>query len=85
MLSWGLAALSGSASGFGVEPAGSLPDDAALASSEAELSGTGEAWTGGLTGPASATAGAGELTEVSPVNGFLYSLCGVMTSSAVGL
>ena len=27
----------------------------------------------------------GEFTEVSPVNGFLYSVSGVMTSTAVGL
>ena len=27
----------------------------------------------------------GTLTEVSPVNGFLYSVWGVMTSNAVGL
>lgn len=46
----------------------------------------------GATGAAAAGAGAGagslttgELTDVSPVNGFLYSLCGFSTSRALGL
>lgn len=46
----------------------------------------------GATSAAAAGAGAGagslttgELTDVSPVNGFLYSLCGFSTSMALGL
>jgi hypothetical protein len=76
-------------------PAGS--DERATASSDADDSGIGE--VGGVLAGASliaeaagmgAAGGAGSLargalTEVSPVNGFLYSVCGVMTSNAVGL
>jgi hypothetical protein len=72
-------------------------DDRATASSDADDSGIGE--LGGVLAGASliaevagvgAAGGAGSLargalTEVSPVNGFLYSVCGVMTSNAVGL
>lgn len=41
-------------------------------------------WLGGAACGAGSLTG-GKLTDVSPVNGFLYSLCGVITSSAVGL
>jgi hypothetical protein len=73
-------------------PAG-LTSDLAAASSEADDSGMGE-FTGELGGASSdgrGTAGGagslarGALTEVSPVNGFLYSVTGVITSTAVGL
>ena len=68
----------------------------AAASRDAEDSGTGEwvdaggaaSWRAGGGGAAGGGAGSlarGALTEVSPVNGFLYSVADVMTSTAVGL
>lgn len=96
MLSSDLAAFSGNALGCGVSPAG-VESERAEASSEAEDSGTGE-WDGAVAAisfaAASEVMGAaggigslvrGALTDVSPVNGFLYSVWGVMTSTAVGL
>jgi hypothetical protein len=67
--------------------------DLAAASREADDSGTGEftGECGGASSDGRGTAGGagslarGALTEVSPVNGFLYSVTGVMTSTAVGL
>jgi hypothetical protein len=88
--------LAGNAFGCGVSPAGAAWERAE-ASSDADESGIGE--RAGAVAAASLAAategrgtagGAGSLargafTEVSPVNGFLYSVCGVMTSTAVGL
>jgi hypothetical protein len=67
------------------------------ASRDADESGTGD-WAGVLAATSltaevegRGTAGGtgslarGAVTEVSPVNGFLYSVCGVITSKAVGL
>jgi len=95
MFSSGLGAFSGygNISGFGFVSGRVVFVEAVLASSEAELSGTGDAWTGAawvtgsLAGDTSAIGSdvTGALTDVSPVNGFLYSLWGVMTSRAVGL
>jgi len=95
----GRAELSGSAFGCAVRPLGSEPAEWCAASSEAEDSGTGDvagvaagtsrlaaadgSGTGGGGGAGSCARGV--FTDVSPVNGFLYSLCGVMTSSALGL
>jgi hypothetical protein len=100
MLSSGFAAASvGSCvvSGCAVWPAEAVSALRAVASSDADDSGTGDC-TGVLAatsltaevegrGAAGGTGSLarGALTEVSPVNGFLYSVCGVMTSSAVGL
>lgn len=85
MFSSGFGAASGCASAAGT-------DEAAATSSEAELSGIGAAWTGAAWGAGSLMGalspeggGAGGLTVVSPVNGFLYSLRGVITSREVGL
>jgi hypothetical protein len=84
--------LLGNAFGCGVCPAGVLPDDFSAASNAADDSGTGElagvemaraSFIGGGGGAGSLARGA--LTDVSPVNGFLYSDCGAMTSRAVGL
>jgi hypothetical protein len=88
--------LAGNAFGCGVCPAGAAPPERAEASSDADDSGTGEAEEGAAWGAGSLTTGSGRArstgsgrggapTDVSPVNGFLYSLCGVMTSRAVGL
>ena len=90
-------ALSGNAFACGVCAASEPPVERAAASSEADDSGTGEAAGAEASGAFATTAGGGgaaggtgslargALTEVSPVNGFLYSVCGVMTSRAVGL
>src|SRR4051812_30978420 len=91
-----LVELSGNGFGCAVWPAWVAPEDRAEASSAADESGTGDAPTGaarsgtevGAGGGAACGAGSlarGALTEVSPVNGFLYSVCGVMPSRAVGL
>ncbi|MGH7956006.1 MAG: hypothetical protein ACREH8_03225 [Opitutaceae bacterium] len=84
--------LSGRAFGCAFLPAGADPERAE-ASSDADDSGTGEfaGESAGTSLEGSGTAGgAGSLarralTEVSPVNGFLYSVTGVMTARAVGL
>jgi hypothetical protein len=83
--------------GCGVWPLEVAPLERSDASSEADDSGTGGlaralgvnsvvAGTegGGAAGGAGSLA-RGALTEVSPVNGFLYSVSVLMTSSAVGL
>jgi hypothetical protein len=89
--------LSGTVLGCSDCPVGTEPLDRTEASREADDSGIGE--LGGADAAASrvaetegrGTAGGsgslarGEFTEVSPVNGFLYSVTGVMTSRAVGL
>lgn len=89
--------LSGSVRGCGVWPLGTVPLERTEASRDADDSGTGEL-TGaeaaasllaeaegrGTAGGAGSLA-RGAFTEVSPVNGFLYSVTGVMTSTAVGL
>jgi hypothetical protein len=83
--------LSGTPRGWAVSPGDRTSDWDA--SSEADDSGTGElaGELGGASSDGRGTAGGagslarGALTEVSPVNGFLYSVTGVMTSTAVGL
>jgi hypothetical protein len=80
----------------GVSPAGAEVSERAAASSEADDSGTGECDGAGgaissMSGEGAGAAGGagslarGALTEVSPVNGFLYSVADVITSTAVGL
>jgi hypothetical protein len=76
-------------------PAGVPSPERSTASIEADDSGTGERAmvaaslaTAGGGGGAAGGAGSllrGAVTEVSPVNGFLYSVCDVMTSREVGL
>ncbi len=89
MLSSGLAVLSATGAGAGVAVVS--PFDAVLASIEAELSGTGDGCTGtaagagSMSGALALTGASGALTVVSPVNGFLYSLTGFITSKDVGL
>src|SRR5258706_16235999 len=81
----GTVELSGNALGCGVWPGRVAPPERCAASSDADESGTGE-WTGALAAASlvaaaegRGTAGGassllrGALTEVSPVNGFLYS------------
>src|SRR5687767_12438207 len=97
VLSSAEAELSGSERGCGVWPLTTEPPDRADASRDAEDSGTGElaeaaaATSFMAEAEGRGTAGGagslvrGEFTEVSPVNGFLYSVTGVMTSTAVGL
>ena len=51
----------------------------------ADGSPVGAATEGSGTGGGAGSWARGALTEVSPVNGFLYSDCGAMTSSEVGL
>jgi hypothetical protein len=92
-----VAELAGSVRGCGVWPAGAEPLERTEASRDAEDSGTGELAEAEAAASLTAevegrgTAGGtgslarGEFTEVSPVNGFLYSVTGVMTSTAVGL
>jgi hypothetical protein len=92
-----VAALSGNELGCGVCPTGVLPRERSAASRDADDSGTGE-WTGAVAAASRTAEGEGRgtaggagslvraaLTEVSPVNGFLYWVAGVMTSRAVGL
>lgn len=84
-----------SAAGCGVCATDSGPFERWTASSEADDSGTGERAGAGASfsaagGGGGAAGGSGSLargvfTETSPVNGFLYSLWGVMTSRADGL
>jgi hypothetical protein len=91
------ASLSAGAVDCSASLAGSAAAERADASSDADDSGTGECV--GAVAATSAAAdsegrgaagGAGSLargavTEVSPVNGFLYSVADVMTSTEVGL
>ncbi len=89
------AGLAPSASGCGVCATASGPLERWTASTEADDSGTGEragagagfSASGGGGGAAggSGSLARGAVTETSPVNGFLYSLCVVMTSRADGL
>ena len=91
------AELSGAAAG-GVGGVAGVTLERWLASSEADDSGTGElagavattSFRASTEGRGAAGGGVGSLargavTDVSPVNGFLYSLWGVMTSRADGL
>src|SRR5688572_18626976 len=92
-----LAELSGNAFGCGVRPAGLEPPERSDASSDADDSGTGDlagvfaatslvaAAEGRGTAGGAGSLARGAVTEVSPVNGFLYSVCDVMTSREVGL
>ena len=67
--------------------ASSDADDSGIGELAGVLAGTSLITGAGGTGAAGGTGSLarGALTEVSPVNGFLYSVCGVMTSNAVGL
>lgn len=69
-------------SGIG-EPTGAVASaDFSAAAEEGRGAACG---AGSLAGLPAGSGLAGELTDVSPVNGLRYSLCGLMTSRALGL
>lgn len=72
------------------EPCGAVAAVSRSASGEDAVGDIGTAASNGAAAGGGATGvggvgGGGALTDVSPVNGFLYSLCGFSTSMVLGL